>query len=54
MQLHRQRAVLLSVHPEYTCDDVKIKLAGSGRIVLSLGGITGSGRTLDIGNLINP
>ncbi len=47
-------ALLLSVHPEYTCDDVKIKLAGSGRIVPSLGGITISGRTLDIGNLINP
>ncbi len=47
-------ALLLSIHPEYTCDDVKIKLAGSGRVVPSLSGVTISGRTLDIGNLINP
>ncbi len=47
-------ALLLSIHPEYTCAEIKDKLAQAGRSVQSLDGITISGKTLDIGALINP
>lgn len=47
-------ALLLSIHPELTCNEVKEELAASVRWVPSLDGITISGGTLDVGKLINP